>query len=234
MFYLTKTRLMQESERTIREGAYATDRALRRACSQVLAHRARYRVWRTRHARWMTLVAGGREFGKQVVALRAISVRQIQKIALVRYLHDQQITGAGRDRILAEFYGVKDARDSIVMEHRLYLEAACSWICLAELLNLAGDEFGLEMLRDYDATYRDYFRLFCDRVRLAGRYESSLLDVLLPEARAAAEGLRRRIVGGELLILKTSLVAHGAAQGPAAARLRRRVVDDRASRNSEP
>jgi hypothetical protein len=209
MLYLTQNRLMRESERTIREYAYGSDEAFRRVCTQVLADPALYRFWRTRHARRMKDVALGGEPRRQVAALRAISVRQIQKTALVRYLHDQRVTGFDRDRVLTEFYGVKDSRASAVREHRNYLEAACSRLCLAELLTLAGDEPGLQLLRDYDSTYRDYFRLFCDRVRAIGAHKNYLLDALIPEVRAAAEVLRRRIVDGELLIINASLVAHG-------------------------
>ncbi|MEO8464162.1 MAG: hypothetical protein ABI640_02385 [Gammaproteobacteria bacterium] len=169
-------------------------------------------------------VAGARRQEQQVAALRALSVRQIHRTALVRYLRDNQVAGVERDRILAEFYGVKDAHESVIAAHRSYLVAASSSFCVAEVLNLTGDDAGLELLRAYERAYGEYFRLFCDRLRAIQSRQLYLLAALIPEVRATAETLRQEILADDLRIITSSLVAHPRAASSSASTRRRALA----------
>lgn len=199
MIYLTHTRLMDESERTVQERAIQEEAVSSRVCSQLLSDRGRYALWHSKHDRRMCTVADARRREQQLLALRAAALEQVHCTALVRYLRDHGVTGAARDQMLAEFYGVVDPREAAIAEHRNYLVAASSHICTLELLELAGDTGGLLMLQNYELTYGQFFSLFCDRARARHEGNRYLLATLIPEARANAERLRQRVLTGSLL-----------------------------------
>jgi hypothetical protein len=190
---------MLESERTVHETAVQGEPRDRGVCSQLLADRARYVVWHSRHESRMETVAerGRREL--QILALRGICVERLHRAALVRYFRDYRVTGPERDQTLREFYGVLEPRDAAVMEHRNYLVAASTQLCATELLELAGDHQGVELVRSYESAYMQYFSLFCERARALQNRETFLLGALLPEVHGAAERLRLRIVSGHLM-----------------------------------
>lgn len=199
MIYLTHMRLMRESERTVHERATCADEVPRRVCAQLLADETRYALWHARHENSMTTVAVVKRRERQLLALRSICVAQVHRTALLRYLRDYRIVGAARDQALRVFHGVMDARDAAIAEHRTYLVAASSHLCATELLELAGDIKGVELLRGYETVYGQYFSLFCDRSRAVERGATYLLSSLIPEVRANAERVRHRIVTGHLL-----------------------------------
>lgn len=209
MIYLTHTRLMRESERIVHDTA--TDQAARErsVCDQLIASEPRYTLWHTRQEQRMTPIAkfGRREW--QILELRRAGVEQLHRAALVRYLRDFRVTGVDRDVTLRHFYSVVDSREAAIREHRSYLVAASSQLCAAELLALAGDEHGVDLLRRYELAYAQYFSLFCQRARAIDERRRFLLGDLVPEVKGVATRLREQIVGGHLLPTRTSVPVHG-------------------------
>jgi hypothetical protein len=200
--YLTQTRLMIESVRTLDESARNGDGNARRVCVQLLADLSRYSLWHARHERLMSTVADEQRRERQVLSLRSLSLEQVHRTALVRYLRDNRITGAARDQTLREFHRVMDARDSALVEHRGYLLAASTQLCTHELLELIGDVRGNDLLRRYELAYGQYFSMFCDRARSRQNGTLYLLTALLPEVRDAARRLRGRILDSRLLPIR--------------------------------
>jgi hypothetical protein len=199
MIYLTRTRLMDESERTVHDRAVDGDEIPRRVCSQLLADASRYALWLSRHGRRMTSVAERGQRERQMLTLRALAVEQIHGTALVRYLREYRITGAARAQTLQEFYGVTDARRAVLSEHRNYLISASSQWCALDLLDLVGDARGVELIQRYEQSYGQYFAMFCDRARAKQHGTPYYLSGLIPEVRSGAERLRGRILDGHLL-----------------------------------
>jgi hypothetical protein len=199
LIYLTQTRLMLESERTVHDRAIHGEEIPRRVCSQLLSDSFRYALWHARHENRMGAVAAAKRRESQILTLRSLSVQQVHRTALVRYFRDQRITGKARDQTLREFYGVTDARDAAVLEHRNYVIAASSQLCAADLLELVGDRHGLDLVRRYEAAYGQFFSMFCDRSRAAQNRAPYLLDTLIPEVRDTASRIRRLILEGERL-----------------------------------
>lgn len=198
MIYLTRARLMLESEKTVHDRATYGDGIPQRVCSQLLSDAPRYSLWRTRHESSMNAVAKGKRRERQILELRSVSLTQIHRTALIHYLREHEISGANRDKTLREFYGVMDARRAAVLEHRNYLMAASSQLCAADLLELVGDTEGLKLVRQYEAMYGQYFGMFCERAR-ATRRNTYLSSALIPEIRADAKRLRMRIMSGDLM-----------------------------------
>jgi hypothetical protein len=194
MIYLTHARLMLESERTVHDRARSDEEIPKRICAQLLADGARYGLWHVRHETQMNVVAHARQRERQIMSLRAVSIDQIHRTALVRYLRDQRITGAARDLTLREFHGIMDPRESALAEHRNYLLAASTQFCAADILEMIGDKHGLDLVRRYELAYTQYFGMFCDQARARQTGGTYMLGMLLPEVRDAAHRLRGRIL----------------------------------------
>jgi hypothetical protein len=196
VIYLTQVRLMLESERAVDECARYGEPVPRRVCTQLLAEPMRYTLWHGRHEIRMITVAHARMRERQILALRAFTLEQIHRAALVRYLHDYRIVGVARDQTLREFHGIADTRDAALAEHREYLLATSSQISSIELLELVGDQRGIELSRDYERAYGQFFSMFCEYSRARQSRQPYLLSSLLPEVRGVATRLRRRILEG--------------------------------------
>jgi hypothetical protein len=205
VIYLTHARLMRESERTVHETASDARAREQRVCDQLLANQPRYSLWHMRHDLRMTPVAQMRRREQQLLELRRTSVEQIHGAALVRYLRDFSVTGADRDGTLRLFHGVVDVREAAIVEHRNYLLAASSQLCASEVLALAGDSKGVELVNHYERAYEQYLSLFCQRARARSEIERSLFDDLLPDVKGVATRLRQRIVAGHLLPTRTTV-----------------------------
>jgi hypothetical protein len=194
VIYLTRVRLMIESERAVDDCARDGEPAPRRACTQLLAEPRRYSHWHGRHEIRMDAVAHARARERQTLALRAFTLEQIHRAALVRYLRDYRVVGAERALTLREFHGIVETCDAAVAAHRDYLLAASSQVCASELLELVGDAPGVELLTSYERAYGQFFSMFCEYSRAKQTGESYLLASLLPEVRAVAVRLRARVL----------------------------------------
>jgi hypothetical protein len=188
---------MLESEQAINEHASTGAPVIRRVCSQLLSEPTRYVRWHVRHEHRMEVVADMRRRQRQILALRAFSLEQIHGSALVRYLRDYGVVGAARDRTLQDFFGVADSRDAALRAHRDYLWSASSHVCATELLALANDDRGVELLNDYENASGQFFSMFCEASRAKQDGEQYLLGGLIPEVRVVAANLRSRILEGD-------------------------------------
>ena len=197
MIYLTQHRLMCESETTIRRGAAHEGTLAGRVCQQVVDDPIRYAAWHGWHGTKMSAVASRIERERQIIALRGVHLEQFHRTALVRHLRKNGITGETRDATLREFYGLADPKRAAVSEHRAYLISASSQLCARRLLTLVGDRRGLALIQDYQGTYMQYFDMFCENARAMQSGSAFLLRGLIPEAKAEADALRERVLGGE-------------------------------------
>jgi hypothetical protein len=196
---------MRESERTVHETAANARAREQRVCDQLLSNQTRYSLWHMRYDHRMLPVAKLRRRNDQLLELRRTGVEQIHGAALVRYFRDFNVTGVERDNTLRLFHGVIDVREATLVEHRSYLLAASSQLCATEVLSLAGDTKGVDLVNTYERAYEQYLNLFCQRARAQSAIERSLFDDLLPDVKAVATRLRLRIVAGHLLPTRTTV-----------------------------
>lgn len=197
MIYLTQHRLMSESESTLRHGATREDTMAGRVCRQVVDDPLRYSLWHGWHDTRMVGVAKRVQRDRQILALRAVHLEQVHRTALVRYLRKHHVTGEKRDQTLRGFYGIVDPKRAAVSEHRAFLISVSSQLCAHRLLQLVGDRKGLALIQDYQGTFMQYFGMFCENARAERADTTFLLHGLIPEAKAEADALRKRILGGE-------------------------------------
>jgi len=212
LIYLTQHRLMCESETTIQLGATRDGTLTGRVCRQVVDDPIRYAVWRGWHDSRMSAVASRNQRERQIIALRAVHLEQVHRTALVRYLRKHHITGDARDTTLREFYGLADPKRAAVSEHRAYLISASSQLCAHRLLTLVGDRNGLALIQDYQGSYMQYFGMFCENARATQANSVFLLRGLIPEAKAEADALRERVLGGEGLPARPVAVKAGSGR----------------------
>jgi hypothetical protein len=185
---------MLESEQSIHDNAANGPILARRVCAQLLSEPTRYALWRVRHEARMGAVASVRLRRQQVLALRAFGLEQIHRSALVRYLREQRVVGEARDRTLGTFFGTADPRAAALFAHREYLLAMSSNVCAMELLDLASDSRGVELLTEYEQTYGEFFSMFCESTLAKEADKPYMVASLLPEVRATAADLRRRVL----------------------------------------
>jgi hypothetical protein len=197
VIFLSQERLMLESEQAISEYAANGSPAMRRVCTQLLCEPTRYVHWHVGHEHRMETVAAMRRRHRQILALRALSLRQIHGSALVRHLREGHVIGPARVRTLRLFFGVSDASNATLRAHRDYLLSATSQVCTTELLALANDVRGVQLLHDYENVYGQFFGVFCAAACTRQGDEPYLLAGLLPEVRLAAANLRRKILEGD-------------------------------------
>jgi hypothetical protein len=194
---------MIESENTVHENAAHGEGANRSVCGQLVSDEPRYSLWVSRHDRRMFTVSVQRDRNRQLLTLRSLAVEQVHRAALVRYLRDYRITGKAREQTLREFYGVLDPTRSALAEHRNYLLSASSQLCALDILDMTADKHGADLVRRYQTTYGHFFSMFCDRARARASNRVFLLACLIPEAKTAADRLRKSILEGQLLPRKS-------------------------------
>jgi hypothetical protein len=147
----------------------------------------------------MWTVAGARQREAQTCKLRLVATHQIHRAALVRHLRDNEVVGASRAQLFAEFYGPLDSDCAVLAEHRNYQQAVSSQLCATDLLQLVGDRHGLELLEAYQQQYGLYFAMYCDRLLARLNHRPYILSSLVPEVRATAGNLRQMLVAGHSL-----------------------------------
>ena len=197
MIYLTHSRLMVESERMVSDSATFGEALSRNVCMQLLAKPARYSLWHARHESGMGTVASARWRERQILRLRAFSLQQVHRTALVRYLRERHVVGVCREQTLRDFYGIVDTDEAARSEHRNYILAAASQLCANELLELVGDRAGMDLMRSYELAYGQFFGMFCEYSRARRNHQRYLLTALIPEVRSTVARLRRRVLDGE-------------------------------------
>jgi hypothetical protein len=94
---------------------------------------------------------------------------------------------------------LRRAGRAALAEHRQYLVATSTQLCATELLTLANDHRGVDLIRRYESTYGQFYSMFCDRARARQTGKTYVLGALIPEVKAGADRLRARILGGDLL-----------------------------------
>ena len=199
---------MLESEQAITDNARHGPAIIRRVCRELLSQPTRYAAWHARHEHRMGAVAEACLRQRQILALRAFALEQIHRSALVCYLRNHAIKGEARDRMLRNFFGVVDAREAALIAHRDYLLAASSQVCAMELLDLASDRRGIELLIEYQQAYGHFFMLLCESSRAHREGDPGLRSILLPEVRAVATSLRRRILESDSRHSRRAQVEH--------------------------
>jgi hypothetical protein len=184
---------MDESEQALRDASTTNSNRESRIAQQTLEDPKTHRLWENTHAELVKPVAAENKRAHQVLALRSIDVRLVHKRALIDHIRNQGLLGRDRDRMFAEFYGPKEVRDAILIEHRHYTLAVSSFLSTDHLIRLMYDPEGSQLLRKYEELYSKYFDLYGYMVRAQEQAWADALKPLMAELREQVLRLRERI-----------------------------------------
>jgi hypothetical protein len=192
-------RLMRESESSVHERADSGTGHAQSVCQQLVSRPPRYTLWVSRQDREMLAIAGAKRRERQLTSLRALAIQQIHRAALVRYLQANQLTSRDRNLLLQILFAPRDPDCSVLTEHRNYILAASSQLCASDLLELTGDQHGVELVNRYQRDYDLYFAMYCASARAQKECRPYMLEDLIPETRAEAEKTRAMLLSGDRL-----------------------------------
>lgn len=156
------TEIMQVSEARLLEVACWGRAATGNVARRLIADEALYERWLQEHRKLTARVAREGTSFSRAVALRRVCLRLIQRKAMFDHLREHNIRGSERSRLFRFMYGPGDYAAAVIDEHRNYICAASSLICVTYL--------GTRLFKDgpfldsrfaaYEAAYCDYFRLW--------------------------------------------------------------------------
>jgi hypothetical protein len=152
-----------------------------------------YRMWEDTHAELVRPVAAHSRRARQLFELRELDVQLVHKRALIEHIRRHQLIGNDRVRMLAAFYGPKDTRDAILVEHRKYTLAVSSEVSANHLIRVMSDPVGMKLIAKYETLYTKYFDLYGFVVLADDAVWSDALKPMMQELRQQSMHLRRRI-----------------------------------------
>jgi hypothetical protein len=154
---------MEESESRVEMTANSLAPADILVAQRILIRPAEFTRWAAHHDQLMRPVSSHGQLPQQMVALRAAALSLVHRKALFEYLHQRQVTGAKRRRLLGVFYGCADYTNALLAEHSNYVRSSSSYLCTQHLAeHLMHDAALDEPLALYEEWFAEYFQAFCD------------------------------------------------------------------------
>lgn len=178
---------MEESEGALEFALSKGGPDERVVAERVLEDYRRYFSWESRHSALMRPVGDASYVPLQLRELRSVVGSLIHKTALVNYLKTRgSLRDFERRTLLKIFHGSADYSNAVLWEHRTYIVAASSQLCVRRLLKRLGDANGLELAAKYETSYERYFFAFCDSAIADIRGAENPMKPLLSELKQLA------------------------------------------------
>jgi hypothetical protein len=147
-------RMMECSQLQLSEIAEHGDSHQKLVANRVLETPRSRKHWENAHCLQLRSIANAWTAEEQVRAARRMGLAMIHRKAPFEYLRDRRVSGMARQRFFEVVYGRPDFSSSFVNEHRNYLDAGASYICLDRLCG----ESSTRLLADYEQRYAVYLR----------------------------------------------------------------------------
>jgi hypothetical protein len=147
-------RMMECSEQQIAETAKYGEIHQKEIASRVLESPYNFRLWENSHSQLLRRIVVAHPGKRQVQEVKRMAISMIHRKAPFEYLRDKRVFGAARQRFFHEMYGQHPFAKLVVTEHRNYLAAGASYICVDRFCS----ESSLRAIADYERRYTDYWR----------------------------------------------------------------------------
>jgi hypothetical protein len=184
-------RMMQCSEEQISEVARHGERHQRLVASRVLESVHNFRQWEGTHSQLLRQIVGAPSISHQVKEVKRMALSMIHRKAPFEYLRDKHICGPARHRFFQVTYGPHDFAASMINEHRNYLTASASYICVERFCS----DSTMQDIANYEQRYNSYWRANTARLLDEGRYaEKSAPEEVLGQIRVDLQRHRDRVL----------------------------------------
>jgi len=151
--------------------------------------------WEAAHYRLMKSVAGDRSPAGQCARLRRLCCSLVSRTALFDSLRKHRVTGQPRKTLFEFFYHPLAYDRAVLLEHRHFLCASSSLICVDHLeANLLKDRHFLTALDEYQDHYLQYFALFCDRIVAETSGDDFVLEPIVGEMKSRLARLYAKLL----------------------------------------
>jgi hypothetical protein len=184
---------MNESEYALQNASDSSSPRVSRIVNTLLQDGRIYKMWESRHADLLLLVAEHGDKKHQIKALRDAEVRLVHRRALFRYLRANEVRGDRRRQLFRIFHRTLDYNDAILTEHRQYMLAVSSRISADHLIDVMNDPKSKSLPSKYEELYARYFEMQC---YVMGMGDSNCIDLVrlaMGDARDQLRRLRRHI-----------------------------------------
>jgi hypothetical protein len=189
--------LMEYSERFVALTAQSAANNESQIATRVLQDVSLYRKWEQGHERLMRGVAAMRRAPLQSLELKRIAFLTLHRKAPFEYLRDRQVTGQARRQLVRALFGTQPYTSCILREHTAYLSSACSYFCTDSLCGeLMREPAFCDALAQYESSYSEYYRAYCDSLLAEQAGEVSPMQALLPYLRYQLKIIRDHMLSG--------------------------------------
>jgi hypothetical protein len=189
--------LMEYSEQFVAITAQSGASNESHIATRVLQDVSLYRKWEQGHERLMRGVAAVRRAPLQSLELKKIAFLTLHRKAPFEYLRDRQVTGPARRQLVRALFGTQPYTSCILREHTAYLSSACSYFCTDSLCGeLMREPAFCDALAQYESSYSEYYRAYCDSLLAEQAVEVSPMQALLPYLRYQLKIIRDHMLSG--------------------------------------
>jgi hypothetical protein len=157
-------RMMECSEKQISEVARYGDLHQKELASRVLESAYNFRHWENSHSHLLRRIVSEKSTRRQVLEVKRMALSMIHRKAPFEYLRDKRISGAARHDFFREMYGHHDFATVVVNEHRNYIAAGASYICVERFCS----QSSMKEIAVYERCYTGYWRAQTARRLTAG------------------------------------------------------------------
>ncbi len=183
-------RMMECSEEQISEVAKYGERHQKQVACWVLESPHNFRQWEGPHCQLLRQIVNAGTTEQQIQQVKRVALSMIHRKAPFEYLRDKHVCGAARHRFFHVMYGPHDFATSVVNEHRNYLAAGASYICVERFCA----ESSMRAITDYERSYTSYWRAHTARLldeRKTGTKapEGGLVEQLRNELQRRRDGV---------------------------------------------
>jgi hypothetical protein len=189
--------MLECSELRIEEAANSPDRHARLAAYRVLESPKTWHDWGVSHNQLISQIATQRNAAQQSLAVKRMALSMIHLKAPFEYLREYAVRGVERQRFFQTLFGSHDYARAVVQEHRHYLSAMCSYLCVDRFCGSGS----LHHIRDYERRYATYWNLQVQALEREARGDSLMVEVdadLLRSLRTDVKQAREQLLDAGL------------------------------------
>jgi hypothetical protein len=147
-------RMMECSEKQLVEVARRGEHRQKELASRVLESAYNFRHWENSHSQLLKQIVIKKTSRRQVLEVKRMAISMIHRKAPFEFLRDKRVSGAARHDFFREMYGHHDFATLVVNEHRNYIAAGASYICVDRFCSASS----LTEIADYERCYTSYWR----------------------------------------------------------------------------